>query len=81
MAGCGVAAAGADFALTVDDLSALVIPVVAIVALLVVIFAAADITTTPARFHGLMLLFVASVMVTTSVHALAHRPSYPLPGE
>ena len=58
--------AGADFALTVDDLSALVIPVVAIVALLVVIFAAADITTTPARFHGLMLLFVASVMVTAS---------------
>ncbi|MXP21846.1 NADH-quinone oxidoreductase subunit L [Gordonia sp. HNM0687] len=62
--------AGADFALTVDDLSTLVIGVVAVVALLVVIFAAADITESPARFHGLMLLFVASVMITASAATL-----------
>ena len=41
----------------VDALSALVVPAVAAVALLVLVFAAGEIRRAAARFHGLMLLF------------------------
>ncbi len=62
--------AGADFALGVDALAALVVPTVAVVALLVVIFAAAedggDVPAAPSRFFGLMLLFLAAVLITAT---------------
>ena len=65
--------AGAPFALAVDPLSALVVPTVAGVTLLVLVFSAGDVHSSQARFHGGMLLFAAAVMVTataTTVPAL-----------
>ncbi|WP_298254802.1 NADH-quinone oxidoreductase subunit L [uncultured Arthrobacter sp.] len=65
---------GAGFGLAVDALSALVLPSVALVALLVLIFASASGTAAevspPAGFHGLMLLFVAAVVVTVTATTL-----------
>jgi NADH-quinone oxidoreductase subunit L len=65
---------GADFALAVDPLSAVVIPTVALVAFLVLVFAssrnAAPETTPPSRFHGLMLVFIAAVMTTATAATL-----------
>ncbi len=58
--------AGMPFSLAVDALSAVVLVTVAVVALLVLIFASADVTEAPARFHGLMLLFLAAVVVTAT---------------
>lgn len=58
--------AGADFGLAVDGLAALVVVPVAVITLLVLIFAAVDIHEAPARFHGLMLLFSAAVLVTVT---------------
>jgi len=62
--------AGAPVGLAVDGLSALVLPVVAIVTLLVLIFASAEGTESPQRFHGLMLIFAAAVAVTVTATTL-----------
>lgn len=65
--------AGGRFALVVDPLTAVILPVVAAVTLLVLVFAVAENArsgkdtgdhTDPARFHGLMLLFLAAVLTT-----------------
>ena len=58
--------AGAPFGLAVDGLSALIVPTVAVVTLAVLVFAAAEGTQSPARFHGLMLIFAAAVAVTAT---------------
>ena len=60
----------ADFGMAVDALSALVVPAVAVVTLLVLVFAAGDIAEAPARFHGLMLLFAAAVALTATATTL-----------
>ncbi|GJF13197.1 hypothetical protein NGTWS0302_11100 [Mycolicibacterium cyprinidarum] len=62
--------AGADFALSVDDLSAVVLPAVTAVTLLVLVFAAGDITESRRRFHGLMLLFAAAAEITVTADTL-----------
>ena len=62
--------AAADFGMAVDALSALVVPAVALVTLLVLVFAAGDIAEAPARFHGLMLLFAAAVALTATATTL-----------
>jgi NADH:ubiquinone oxidoreductase subunit 5 (subunit L)/multisubunit Na+/H+ antiporter MnhA subunit len=56
--------ANTSFGLVTDGLSALMLVTVAAVTLLVLTFAAADVRETPARFHGLMLVFEGSVLVT-----------------
>ncbi|MGY1841627.1 MULTISPECIES: proton-conducting transporter transmembrane domain-containing protein [unclassified Modestobacter] len=65
---------GAPFGLAVDALAAVVLPAVAAVALLVLVFSAGD-TDAPyqgarARFTGLMLLFTAAVAVTVTASTL-----------
>ena len=62
--------AGSDFALGVDALSALIVPMVAVVTLLVLIFSAGEIRETQGRFHGLMLLFAAAALATTTAQTL-----------
>ncbi|GAA1223883.1 NADH-quinone oxidoreductase subunit L [Rhodoglobus aureus] len=62
--------AGAPLGLAIDGLSAFVLPVVAIATLLVLIFAAAEGTESPERFHGLMLIFAAAVAVTVTATTL-----------
>ncbi|MBT1003893.1 NADH-quinone oxidoreductase subunit L [Paenarthrobacter sp. DKR-5] len=62
--------AGAAFGLGVDDLSGPILPVVAAVTVLVLIFAAAAGTADPARFHGLMLLFSSAVLITLTATSL-----------
>ncbi|MDD1475431.1 proton-conducting transporter transmembrane domain-containing protein [Arthrobacter sp. H16F315] len=62
--------AGAAFAVGVDALSAALLPVVAGVTLLVLFFAAAAGTVNPARFHGLMLIFTAAVLITLTATTL-----------
>ena len=66
--------AGADFALRVDALAAVVLPTVAVVALLVLAFAAAeragDVPRAPSRFFGLMLLFLAALLITVAAGTL-----------
>ncbi|WP_299039430.1 NADH-quinone oxidoreductase subunit L [uncultured Pseudokineococcus sp.] len=61
---------GAPVGLAVDGLSAVVVPSVAAVVLLVLVFSAADVHQAPARFAGLMLLFAASVSVTATATTL-----------
>ncbi|HEY3514722.1 MULTISPECIES: NADH-quinone oxidoreductase subunit L [Kribbella] len=55
---------GAEFGLAVDGLAALVVPTIAVVTFLVLMFSAADIAESRPRFHGLMLLFAAAAMLT-----------------
>lgn len=62
--------AGSPFALGVDGLSALVVPMTAVITLLVLIFAAAAGTGPPARFHGLMLIFTSAVAITATATTL-----------
>ena len=62
--------AGTPFGLAVDALSALVVPAVAVVTLLVLVFAAGDVRSSRARFYGLMLLFAAAVAVTATATTL-----------
>lgn len=57
---------GTPFGLAVDTLSAVVVVAVAAVTLLVLVFAAGDIAESPARFHGLMLLFLGAVVITAT---------------
>ncbi len=56
--------AGSTFGLAVDALSALMLPTVAGVTLLVLVFAAGDLTRGQARFHGYMLLFASAALLT-----------------
>ena len=59
--------AGTDFSLHVDGLAAVILPTVAVVSLLVLVFSVAEIRSARGRFHGLMLLFAGSVsLVATS---------------
>ncbi|MGI8458289.1 MAG: NADH-quinone oxidoreductase subunit 5 family protein [Propionibacteriaceae bacterium] len=60
----------AVFGLRVDALAAIVTVTVAAVAVLVLVFAAADVTDSVARFGGLMLIFVAAVLVTVTATTL-----------
>ncbi|WP_284235998.1 NADH-quinone oxidoreductase subunit 5 family protein [Mycobacterium antarcticum] len=62
--------AGSELALGVDELSGLVLPTVTAVTLLVLVFAAGDITESRRRFHGLMLLFAAAVNITVTAATL-----------
>lgn len=62
--------AGTGFGLGVDGLTAPILPVVAAVTLLVLVFAAAAGTKDPSRFHGLMLLFSAAVLITLTATTL-----------
>ncbi len=62
--------AGSTFGLAVDGLSALIVLAIAAVSLLVLIYAAAEPVTPRARFHGLMLLFIAAVMITATATTL-----------
>ena len=61
---------GSGAVLRVDPLAALVLPVVAWIGLLVLIFAAADRTVPAARFHGVMLIFLSAVVVTVTASGL-----------
>lgn len=63
-----IASDGADLA--VDGLGAVLLPTVAAVVLLVLVFAAAEGIRPAARFHGLMLVFTAAVMVTVTATSL-----------
>lgn len=62
--------AGADFALEIDALAALTVPMVAAVTFLVLVFAARNIRQSRARFHGLMLIFSAAALATASAASL-----------
>ena len=62
--------AGAPAGLAVDGLTAIVLPAVTVVTLLVLIFAAAEGTESPERFHGLMLIFASAVAVTVTATTL-----------
>lgn len=62
--------AGADFALTVDALAAVLVPMLTVVTLLVLLFAVGEIRESAARFHGLMLLFAASAALTATAATL-----------
>ncbi len=61
---------GADLGLAVDALSAVVLPAVAAVTLLVLVFSAGEVTDDRARFFGLMLLFAAAVALTATATTL-----------
>src|SRR5699024_6068593 len=61
---------GADFALEIDALAALTVPMVAAVTFLVLVFAARNIRQSRARFHGLMLIFSAAALATASAASL-----------
>ncbi|MBW1599209.1 NADH-quinone oxidoreductase subunit L [Streptomyces sp. JJ38] len=62
--------AGGPLALAADGLSAVVVVTVTAVGLLVLVFAAADIRAERPRFFGLMLLFLAAVLVTATATTL-----------
>ncbi|KKC03364.1 NADH dehydrogenase [Mycobacterium nebraskense] len=62
--------AGADFALRADALAATVVPAVAAVTLLVLLFAVGDIRSAQGRFHGLMLVFAAAALLTATAATL-----------
>ncbi|WP_026820088.1 proton-conducting transporter membrane subunit [Arthrobacter castelli] len=62
--------AGADFALQVDALAALTVPMIAAVTLLVLVFAARSIRQSRSRFHGLMLIFSAAALTTATAASL-----------
>ena len=56
--------AGAELGLGVDGLAALVLPAVAVVSALVLVAATGTPALRTARFHGLMLMFVAAALMT-----------------
>lgn len=62
--------AGGQFGLSVDSLSAVVVPAVAMVTFLVLMFAVADIREAAGRFHGLMLLFASAALLTAMAATL-----------
>src|SRR3954454_3032805 len=61
---------GAPLALRVDDLAAPVVVTVAVVGLLVLLFSAGAIHAGQARFFGLMLVFLAAVLLTATAATL-----------
>ncbi|MFD1722450.1 proton-conducting transporter membrane subunit [Amnibacterium endophyticum] len=61
---------GAPFEAAMPGLSAVLLPVVTVVAALVLVFAAAERTGPAARFHGLMLLFTGAVVLTVVAASL-----------
>ncbi|MBX7455567.1 NADH-quinone oxidoreductase subunit L [Mycolicibacterium sp. 3033] len=62
--------AGTQFGLGVDALSGAVVPAVAVVTALVLLFAVGDRALSGARFHGYMLLFAAAAMLTATATTL-----------
>ncbi len=62
--------AGSDLTLEVDALSAVMVPTVSVVTLLVLCFAAGDIRESRSRFHGLMLLFASAASLTATAATL-----------
>jgi len=69
----GIAApfmAGSDLGVRVDALAALVAPAVAVVTLLVLVFSAGEIEESRSRFHGLMLVFASSALLTVTATTL-----------
>lgn len=62
--------AGGDLGLAVDALAALVLPAVAFVTLLVLLFSAGQVHEARARFFGLMLLFEAAALVMVTATTL-----------
>lgn len=62
--------AGAQFALCVDALAAVVVPAVAVVTLLVLMFAGVEIRLAAGRFHGLMLVFASAAILTATAATL-----------
>jgi len=62
--------AGTSFALGVDGLAALMVPTIAIVAVLVLVFAPSEIRAARGRFYGLMLIFVAAGLITATAETI-----------
>jgi NADH-quinone oxidoreductase subunit L len=62
--------AGSDLGLGVDPLAGVVVPTIAIVTVVVLVFSAADIHESGGRFHGLMLLFASSALATAAATTL-----------
>ena len=62
--------AGSDLSLTVDGLAASILPMVAIVAWLVLSASTGTPDLRTARFHGLMLIFVAAALMTVLASTL-----------
>ena len=62
--------AGSDLALGVDELSALMVPTIAMVTLLVLVFSTGEIRASQGRFHGLMLLFASAALMTATAETL-----------
>ncbi|MEV4703154.1 proton-conducting transporter membrane subunit [Actinoplanes sp. NPDC049316] len=62
--------AGGPFGLAVDGLAGVVLVAVAAVALLVLVFSVGDVAGGRARFFGLMLIFVAAVLLTVTAATL-----------
>ncbi|WP_238886078.1 proton-conducting transporter transmembrane domain-containing protein [Mycobacterium sp. IDR2000157661] len=62
--------AGTDLTLGVDALTATVVPAVAAITVLVLVFAVGDGAVGGGRFHGLMLVFAAAVMLTATAATL-----------
>lgn len=62
--------AGSELALGVDGLAAVVLPAVAVVSVLVLISSTGTPALRTARFHGLMLLFLAAVLMTVMATTL-----------
>lgn len=57
---------GTELGLAVDALAALMLPTLAAVTLLVLVFSAGEIRESQGRFHGLMLLFASSAALTAT---------------
>jgi NADH:ubiquinone oxidoreductase subunit 5 (subunit L)/multisubunit Na+/H+ antiporter MnhA subunit len=62
--------AGSDLGMRVDLLAALVVPTVAVVTTLALVASAAEIERARGRFHGLMLVFASSAMLTATATTL-----------
>jgi NADH-quinone oxidoreductase subunit L len=62
--------AGLPFGLAVDGLSAVLVVAVSAVTLAVIAYAGPDVETARARFHGLLLVFAGSMLVTVTATSL-----------
>ncbi|MBY0291270.1 MAG: NADH-quinone oxidoreductase subunit L [Mycobacteriaceae bacterium] len=62
--------AGVEFGLEVDGLAAAVVPAVAAVTLLVLVFASADSALAGGRFHGWMLVFASAAVLTATASSM-----------
>lgn len=61
---------GGDFALDVDALAALVVPMITTVTFLVLVFSVGNVRESRGRFHGLMLIFSAAALVTATAASI-----------